>query len=72
MSKIAAREGGSSIKKCAFCEYFYDPTNSVISLKRGQKGVWEYETGVKKPCRMRSNMEIASQTTGCSKFVCKI
>lgn len=71
MAKILATEGTPGMKKCAFCRYYYDPTNSVITPKKGQQKVWEYETGIKKPCRMKSNRETSSQNM-CQKFSCKI
>ena len=69
--KSLARENSPSIKKCAFCKYYYDPVNEVISPKRGQKGIWEFEVNVRKPCKQLSNMDVHSQNA-CNRFECKI
>ena len=71
MAKQLVRVGGNAIRKCAFCKYYYDPTNSVINPKRGMKDMWEYETGIRKPCTARNNMDMPSHNT-CPKYVCKI
>lgn len=71
MPKFLATEGGPAMKKCAFCKHFYDPTNSTINPKRGTKGVWEYESHIKKPCIAKNNIIVASHQT-CPKYECKI
>ncbi len=70
MSKFYAKEGQMSMRKCAFCVNYYDPTNSVIAPRLGT-GAWEYEANVRKPCRAKANQGVLSNST-CSKFVCKI
>lgn len=69
--KQFAREGTTGVRKCAFCKYYYDPTNSVIDPKSGQKGIWEYEFNVQKPCLAKSNRNTPSNGF-CSKFECKL
>jgi len=69
--KLLANEHVSGIKKCAFCKYYYDPLNEAIAPKRGQNGVWEYETNVMKPCNKLSNRDVASQSA-CHRFECKL
>lgn len=32
-----------TIKKCAFCKYWYDPTNSAISPRSPKINLWEYD-----------------------------
>lgn len=71
MPKQLARIGTSNMKRCAFCIHWYDPTNSVISPKSGFKDMWEYETGIKKPCLEYNNQERPSSNV-CSKFKCKL
>lgn len=71
MAKLIAEEGKSSIKKCAFCKYYYDPTNEVISPRRGARGKWEYDSNAVKPCREKFNSNVSAQHT-CSKFECKL
>ena len=48
---MIAFEGKLSIRKCAFCKYWWDSVNSAISPKGGF-GVWEYEPNIKKKCRI--------------------
>ena len=43
MARFAVLKQSLGIKKCAFCKYYYDPSYTVISPKKGQKNVWEYE-----------------------------
>lgn len=45
------RPGG---KRCAFCKYWYDPTNSAISPKNTIIGVWRYDEKAKKLCTKRN------------------
>lgn len=71
MVKSLARLGAGAMRRCAFCKHYYDPTNSVISPKRGMKDMWEYQTQIKKPCLKRNNMEVASQSV-CPKYECKL
>lgn len=35
-------------KKCAFCKYWYDPTNSAISPRSPKINLWEYDDKCKK------------------------
>lgn len=35
---------------CAFCKYWYDPTNSAIRPKNTRAGFWEYEHTVTNKC----------------------
>lgn len=57
-----------SMRRCAFCKYWYDPTCEAIRPARGQ---WEYKMGVKKPCRLKHNVETKSSLF-CPKFECKL
>lgn len=59
----------SSIKLCAFCKFWNDPTNSVIRAKPG--GLWEYEPRVIHECIRKNNFKMPSQGC-CSYFDCKI
>ena len=38
-----------TIKKCAFCKHWYDPTNSAIAPKSPAIGLWEIKD-VNKKC----------------------
>ena len=55
MSKLIAKKGTAAMKKCAFCTSWYDPANSVIQPRQGQRDIWEYETGIKKPIHTNNN-----------------
>lgn len=66
---MIAFEGKLSIRKCAFCKYWWDSVNSAISPKGGV-GVWEYEPNIKKKCRIWNQERIANST--CNKFECKL
>ena len=57
-------------KKCAFCKYWYDPTNSAIAPKYPQRGVWEYDQNVKKKC-LKTNFDKRADSW-CSKYEGKI
>lgn len=65
MGRISADEHNGTIKRCAFCKYWYDPTNTAISPTFG-KGKWLYETGIKNKC-MQKNV-ITPSTNTCPKF----
>lgn len=39
-----------SARKCAICKYWYDPTNSVLSPKAPNVGLWEI-TDINKKCK---------------------
>lgn len=66
---VVAQESNASIRRCAFCKYWYDPTNSAISPK-GACGRWELNPNIKKICRMW-NIEKISWST-CKKFEFKL
>lgn len=68
MKTIVDANHYAAISRCAFCKYWYDPTNSVIDLKYAK--IWEYDPMVRKQCQLK-NMKTIAQGT-CSKFVSKI
>lgn len=65
---IADANNSASIKKCAFCQNWYDPTNSAINFKHAK--IWEYDPMMQKKCRINSANTSAQHT--CSKFISKI
>lgn len=71
MGKFIAKKGSIAMKKCAFCRYYYDPTNTVINPKRGMPNCWEYETAKESICTARNNRKTWSQNV-CSKYECKL
>jgi hypothetical protein len=42
-----------TVKVCAFCKHWYDPTNSAISPKIGH--LWEFDTEMYAKC-MKNNL----------------
>lgn len=66
---MRAIENTAGIKKCAFCKYWYDPTNSAIRPSFG-RGAWEYDVDAKSKCRVRNvNMKAFAS---CPKFESKL
>lgn len=61
--------GNPSMKKCAFCKYWYDPTCEMIAPSTA--GRWKYKMGGKRPCRLKKNVEMKSSIS-CSNFECKL
>ena len=55
-------------KKCAFCKYWYDPTNSCISPV--QLNFWEYDIKAKQKCLKRGIDK--PSTFSCSQYECKV
>ena len=48
-----------TIKKCAFCKYWYDPTNSAIKPRSPKINLWEYDDKAKCMC-LKKNFEMHS------------
>ncbi|MBR1443375.1 MAG: hypothetical protein IJ583_07575 [Firmicutes bacterium] len=59
-----------SAKKCAFCKYWYDPTNSAISPKFPKQNMWEYDNSIRCKC-LQKNIDMPS-TSLCAKYECKL
>lgn len=55
---------------CAFCKYWYDPTNEAIFPKNPRANFWEFDEKAKKKCLLR-NTETKSGIS-CRKFECKL
>ena len=60
----------SHITKCAFCKYWYDPTNSALIAKNPAAGFWEYDPRKKSRCSMMNAETAGGQT--CGKFDMKM
>ena len=60
----------SNFRKCAFCKYWYDPTNSAISSKAPNIGILEYDERRQAKCLVR-NAEMPAYH-GCAKYACKL
>lgn len=58
-------------KKCAFCKYWYDPTNSAIIPKSTFACLWEIkDVNQKSSCIKRNVQTLASSL--CFKYECKL
>lgn len=57
-------------KRCAFCKYWYDPTNLAIEPKRPTMNQWLYDENAQNPC-MQKNVTVKARSF-CSKFECKL
>ena len=57
-------------KKCAFCKYWYDPTNSAISPRSPKINLWEYDDKCKKKC-LQKNYDMSANAF-CGKYECKL
>ena len=60
----------SRVTKCAFCRYWYDPTNSALIAKNPAAGFWEYDQQMRKRCSMMNAETAGCQT--CGKFEMKM
>lgn len=56
--------------RCAFCQHWYDPTNSVIRPIRPQNAVWEYDDQPMRYCQKQRRDSKASRC--CQYFAGKI
>lgn len=56
-------------KRCAFCEHWYDPSNSHINYIGFR--IWEYDTEAKCRCRETPG-GIKKANQFCPKYKCKI
>ena len=59
-----------TVKKCAFCKYWYDPTNSAISPHSPQINQWTYDEKFKKKC-IQKNYDMKASSF-CIKYECKL
>ena len=57
-------------KKCAFCKYWYDPTNSAINPKSPKNNLWEYDEKAKCMCLQR-NYDMSADTS-CGEYKLKL
>ena len=61
---------GNKNKRCAFCKYWYDPTNQYIRPQNPKNGIWKFETTARCVC-LKTNLEMGAGMQ-CSKFENKI
>ena len=60
-----------TIKKCAFCKNWYDPTNSAIAPKAPAIGLWEIKDLNQKCMCLKKNLNMSANSF-CGSFVSKI
>lgn len=65
-----AYAGKRSGSICAFCRYWYDPTNEGIRLRNARSGIWEYDDAQKCDCLQCKFKRSAWQR--CGKFESKV
>ena len=59
-----------SYKRCAFCKYWYDPTNSAIQPYLPNMNVWKYDMNAKQMC-LKKNREMKA-SSGCGRYEGKV
>lgn len=59
-----------TIKKCAFCKYWYDPTNSAIFPRSPKINLWDFDTTAKMKC-LNKNCDMNANAF-CNKYECKL
>lgn len=57
-------------KLCAFCKYWYDPTNLAIRPQNTVAGTWQYEDNIWNICQLRGTKSRSGG--GCIKYEGKI
>ncbi len=60
------------INKCAFCKYWYDPTNSAIAPRSPAIGLWEIKDVNQKCLCTKKNIKMLANAFCSSDFVSKI
>ena len=60
-----------SVKRCAFCRFWYDPTNAYINPIAPKVGLWEYESSAKCKCLKSTSLERAAGHM-CGQYECKL
>lgn len=61
---------GNKNQRCAFCKYWYDPTNQYIRPQDPKHNLWKFETNVKCLC-LKCNLQKGAGMR-CDKFENKI
>ena len=59
-------------KKCAFCKYWYDPTNSAIAPKCPGIGMWEIKDINQKCMCMKKNIPMPANAFCSRDYCCKL
>ena len=59
------------VKRCAFCRYWYDPTNSAIQPKAPKINLWTIVDEKRKSKCMKRTIEMRA-TASCKEYECKL
>ena len=59
-------------KKCAFCKYWNDPTNSAITPKAPAIGMWQINDINQKSMCLKKNIPMQANAFCSSDYVCKL
>ncbi len=59
-----------TVKRCAVCRFWYDPSNSAITPRNPKANIWTIDDKSRKLC-LKKNYEMSADTF-CSKFECKL
>jgi hypothetical protein len=60
------------INKCAFCKYWYDPTNSAIVPKSPAIGLWQIKDVNQKSKCLKKNIPMPANAFCSRDFISKI
>lgn len=66
----AFKLNGNKNQRCAFCKYWYDPTNQYIQPQDAKNNLWKFETTAKCKC-LKYNL-LKGSGMRCNKFENKI
>ena len=58
------------VKNCAFCKYWYDPTNSAIKPVAAHQNMWAYEDRALRKC-IKTNTDKPAYAS-CARFESKM
>ena len=61
----------NATKKCAFCKFWCDFSNSAIEPDAPARGYWKLNTDVKAKC-IKTNCTRCADNSACKDYVCKI
>ena len=61
-----------TIKKCAFCKYWYDPTNSAICPKAPNIGLWQIKDINQKCMCLKKNIQMSANAFCSSGYESKL
>ena len=61
-----------TIKKCAYCKHWYDPTNSAIAPKAPAIGLWEIKDVNQKCMCLKRNINMAANAFCSNNFESKL